>query len=495
METSILSAAAREILPLLPVLVAVWIRASVLLAAAFAGLWILRRAPARQKHLLCLAAIACSLFVLVIALLGPLFRVAVRPAAVGRGWRMTSLSATLFPPAGTFALPGGMPPLAAEVLRRNPTLDRWTGLWPCAVVAVWIAGALWGWARVLGGRLRLWTLPHSGPARSAGAYDRSVRSLCRRIGIRRRVRVIESTGCATPVTWGILRPLVALPSAMRAWPAVRKRSVLLHELRHVQRADSFSLALAYAVCCLLWFVPPVWAAYSRLYREQEKACDEAVLRSGIRRRAYAASILDTAQLCREGAQLAGFCFPGRRKEYLTDRIKAIVGQGRRGRRSLPLLGLAVACLASVVLLSGAGADPGRAYGALRLREYQVRSADEAAIVDVLIRYEDAFNRHDAARLLSLFSDDAVYMVPCGLIGPGHRLAVPGGRDVFQSTFRTLGFETCYDPQITVSGSTAVACLVVESRAYLTTDYTFVMRKEGADWLVSEAAYRTNRVKS
>jgi beta-lactamase regulating signal transducer with metallopeptidase domain len=270
---------------------------------------------------------------------------------------------------------------------------EWFGLWPSVVLFVWIVGVVTGWVRILWGRLQLLLLARKNRS-AAGEYEGMARNLSRRIGVRRTVRVIVNGRRATPMTRGIARPVVFLPSTMKGWSTARKRSVLLHELRHIKRGDSCTLAFAYGICSLLWFVPPVWAAYARLYQEQEMACDAAVIESGVRRQAYAACILDTAQLCREPALLAGLGFSWGRKKLLKDRILAIVKEGKTPKRSLAALACAALLIGAAVLMGATGTDTGKKYGALHLMEYQVKNAEEAGVLTTLIQFENAFNSHE-----------------------------------------------------------------------------------------------------
>ena len=492
-EPSILRALVRFALPFLPILMAVFVRLSILLAVAFGVLLVMKNASARLKHLLWLSAIGGSLLVLVLSLNGPLFRVALRPTPADRLGALAVFSSALLPASSTFGLQGGVPPLAAEVWRQTSIGKNWINLWPSVMLFLWIAGTLSGWLRILCGRLQLVSLERESRTDTTDEYERMVRNLSRRVGIRREVRVVESERCATPLTRGIVYPVIFLPPALRGWSVAGKRSVLLHELRHVRRGDACSLTIAYGICSLLWFVPPVWAAYSRLYLEQEKACDAAVIEGGVKRHAYAACILNAAQLCREPALLAGLSFSGRRKKILKDRIQAIVRGGKTMKKGVILFGLAALLLGAAVLVSAAGEDTGKKYGTVYLTEYQVRNADEAAILDGLIQYENAFNSHDLRKLLSLFSKGAIYM-PCGTEYTRYPIASQDCQDVLARNFSIFKFETYYDPEITVKGSKAVVHLLLETGDYLA-EYTFVMNKEGQSWLVSEASYKNDRGKS
>jgi beta-lactamase regulating signal transducer with metallopeptidase domain len=341
-------------LRLLPILFSVLVKTSILLALAFLLQRLMKNASARLRHLLWLASIGGSLVILVQSLGGPVFRFAAYSVSAGGLVPELSSAAVLYP--GSLALTSDLPPLAARVWGQATIGATWPSLWPPLVLFILAAGTLSGWLRMLGGRVRLARSGWRGHASGTRRYDRVIRELSRHVGLRRKVRVVEDTKVTTPLSIGILHPVIVLPPATRTWSTDRMRSVLLHELCHARRGDSFSLAVAYWICSLLWFVPPIWAAYSRLYLEQEKACDGAVIEHGVQRHSYAACILDAAQLCREPALLVGLSFAGRRKKILKDRILAITKGGGKMKKGVALFGLSVLLLGGMVMLSAAGAD-------------------------------------------------------------------------------------------------------------------------------------------
>ncbi|HEY3838728.1 MAG TPA: M56 family metallopeptidase [Bryobacteraceae bacterium] len=99
----------------------------------------------------------------------------------------------------------------------------------------------------------------------------------------------------TPVLTGLLRPAILLPEASRAWTGQQRRMVLTHELHHYRQRDAWTNLLGQVVRAAFWFHPLVWLLVSRLSREQELACDEAVVDSGHSPRDYAAFLLDTVR--------------------------------------------------------------------------------------------------------------------------------------------------------------------------------------------------------
>jgi hypothetical protein len=93
------------------------------------------------------------------------------------------------------------------------------------------------------------------------------------------------------MTWGILKPVILMPPASAQWPVEHCTSVLFHELSHVKRGDFLILLLCRIACTLYWINPLSWFAFKLLRKEQEKACDEMVLKTGIKPSTYASALL------------------------------------------------------------------------------------------------------------------------------------------------------------------------------------------------------------
>ncbi|HVO40762.1 MAG TPA: M56 family metallopeptidase, partial [Spirochaetia bacterium] len=409
MDPLVLQAAVRLSCKLLPVLLAASVKVSVLLAFALAGAWLMRGTRPALRRGMWLAAMGGSLVVFLLSLHGPLFLV-IRPPGRNGGALASVVSAAVLPPAHPLAASGGMPGLAAELWRRASSGRPWIDAWPLLVLFLWLAGVLSGWLAILWSRFQLLVMTRESTGPAGKRYQGLARALCRRVGIRRGVRIVESSQCPTPLTLGVVRPAIVLPASMQSWSAAGKRYVLFHELNHVRSGDSFLLGIAYAICSLFWFIPLVWAAYARLYLEQEKACDAVVLESGAEPQAYASCILDTALFSREPALPAGMSFSGRRKRVLNNRIMSIVRGRKTQRHGALLFCFAALMLGAITMMSVSGlVAPGQAqkkYGNVALAEYRGRTPDETAIVAMLVRYESAFNAHDLPALLSLFARGA-----------------------------------------------------------------------------------------
>lgn len=150
------------------------------------------------------------------------------------------------------------------------------------------------------------------------------------------------------------------------------------------------------------------------------------------------------------------------------------------------------CLLAFLATIPLSAQEGKKYGKLYLREYQAKTADEAAIVNVLMQYDAAFNSHDLQKLLSFFAKDAIYM-PCGNSYEKYPAASKECQNIIKRNFGLFGFETYYDPTIAVNGNKAIVKLLIETGDYLA-DYTFFLTRVGQDWQVQEADYTNDRGK-
>jgi len=81
----------------------------------------------------------------------------------------------------------------------------------------------------------------------------------------------------TPLLTGLLRPTILLPESANTWNEEQRSMVLTHELTHFRQGDSWTNLLGQILRAAFWFHPVVWLLVSRLSREQELTCDEAVV--------------------------------------------------------------------------------------------------------------------------------------------------------------------------------------------------------------------------
>lgn len=81
---------------------------------------------------------------------------------------------------------------------------------------------------------------------------------------------------ASPFIFGIIKPRIFLPAAIREADIPY---VIAHEKAHLKRCDHLWKPLGFAILSIYWFNPVIWMAYILLCRDIELACDEKVVKA------------------------------------------------------------------------------------------------------------------------------------------------------------------------------------------------------------------------
>lgn len=151
------------------------------------------------------------------------------------------------------------------------------GLRPWIFVS-WLAGVLvlsvihvTGWRRIQ--RLKTFRT-EAAPAE----WQETAERLCVRLGIRRAVRILTSACVQVPTVIGWLSPVVLIPlGAFTGMHPDQLRSILIHELAHIQRRDYLVNLLQVVAETLLFFHPAVWWVSRQIRRERELCCDDVAV--------------------------------------------------------------------------------------------------------------------------------------------------------------------------------------------------------------------------
>ena len=186
---------------------------------------------------------------------------------------------------------------------------------------------------------------------------RRVVHLARPLNLNVPMRVVQHQGQWEPGVFGIFKPVLLLPEGITDRLSTEHvQSLLAHEWCHVRRCDNLTSGIQMFVEALFWFYPLVWWIRLRLIDEQERACDEAVLRNGSDPQVYAESIL---KVCECYLTSPSMCISGITSSNLKKRIGDIM-KNRVARklsltRALLLAVAGVAALAGPIILGSARA--------------------------------------------------------------------------------------------------------------------------------------------
>jgi beta-lactamase regulating signal transducer with metallopeptidase domain len=125
----------------------------------------------------------------------------------------------------------------------------------------------------------------------------------RRLGFKHGTALLTSGELASPVSWGVVRPIIIVDRAAAA-QATRAEAIIAHELAHVARLDWLKLLAGRLAVALFWFNPLVWALARRSHQLCEEAADDSVLRAEIGSADYADLLLGAARHANRPALLA-----------------------------------------------------------------------------------------------------------------------------------------------------------------------------------------------
>jgi bla regulator protein blaR1 len=146
------------------------------------------------------------------------------------------------------------------------------------------------------------------------------------------VPTISSNERIEPGVFGVFRPVLLLPDGIaQGLTPDQLRAVVAHEMTHVRRRDNVANAIHMLTEALFWFHPLVWWIERRLLDEQERACDEEVLRQGGDPQVYADSILRVCELYVTSPLI---CVPGITGSDLKLRVREIMRNVAKPRLSV-----------------------------------------------------------------------------------------------------------------------------------------------------------------
>jgi beta-lactamase regulating signal transducer with metallopeptidase domain len=312
---------------------AILVKATAILAFGLAAAQIVRRGRASIRHLTLAATFAAIIALPLVTVGGPAvaIRIPVERAAIDAHSPIASIAAV--PATGTAV--NSLSPRNANAALSVSTIFRGVWILSAASLLAALATGLWRLHR-----LRRQALPLPEIQRLANA-------LAREAGLRRRVEVLEHARVPSPLTCGAWRPAILLPADVHDWTHASLRRALVHEIEHVRRGDWVLQIGVTAIAALYWFHPLVWFASRRLCLEAERACDDAVVRSG-EGTDYADQLVLLARRMTPGhpAAIVGMAM----RSDLSARVAALLDATQpRGRPGVPAAIAATLVAAAVVM--------------------------------------------------------------------------------------------------------------------------------------------------
>jgi beta-lactamase regulating signal transducer with metallopeptidase domain len=124
----------------------------------------------------------------------------------------------------------------------------------------------------------------------------------RRMGFKNGTALLASDELGSPVSWGLMRPVILLNDAAVQAPE-QAEAIIAHELAHVVHFDWAKLILARVATAAFWFNPLAWVLAREAHQLREEAADDAVLAANIAGPDYAELLIGVARHQCRGALL------------------------------------------------------------------------------------------------------------------------------------------------------------------------------------------------
>lgn len=240
------------------------------------------------------------------------------------------LSYSVLPSLGLPVLPASW--VSVEVINVEQLwLSQGAGyLAAVSALTVFSLGVVWGVSYLLNGMLEIHQITrkaeHVGTSKLQNAFEKSRRIM----GVNRKVSLKMTGDLAAPVMWGAISPTVLMPKQSEHWDDDVLVRVMAHELAHIKRYDWLVKVAVHLLCCLFWFIAPVWWLAKKNEWFAELACDDLVVEALDCRAEYANDLLMFATHDNR-APMATLGFI--KKSELFQRINAVL-DGAKARRAL-----------------------------------------------------------------------------------------------------------------------------------------------------------------
>lgn len=180
----------------------------------------------------------------------------------------------------------------------------------------------------------------------------------RRMGFKNGTALLWSDELGSPVSWGLMRPVILLNNAAVAAPE-QAEAIIAHELAHVVHLDWAKLILARVATATFWFNPLAWVLAREAHQLREESADDAVLAANIAGPDYAELLIGVARHQCRGA-LLGAHGVAPSKSSLGRRVRRVLDQsparGPSGRSWVA--GFATGMLSMAVPLAAVTFVPG-----------------------------------------------------------------------------------------------------------------------------------------
>lgn len=222
---------------------------------------------------------------------------------------------------------------------------------------------------------------------------------------RRKIKIKQSDLLASPLTYGIIRPVILLPKTTDYSDEKKLEYILTHEYTHIRRFDALAKLFLTAALCVHWFNPFVWLMFVLANRDIELSCDETVVKKvktvENTKSDYALTLIALEE--KKSKMAFGVYFS---KNIMKERIKSIMKIKKMSKARILLAVILVAVVTTLFFTLQSCTD--NADSDTVARENNVDTTDTPVILqeqtDKLVVYVYFFNEQILTPALNLFKE-------------------------------------------------------------------------------------------
>ncbi|MCX6233718.1 MAG: hypothetical protein NT175_03195 [Bacteroidetes bacterium] len=193
------------------------------------------------------------------------------------------------------------------------------------IVIIWIAGMLIFLIKLLGGLAYAHRLKSAKTRPTGEEILLRFIELKRKIGLFRKIDLLESAMVKVPMVVGCLKPVILLPAGViSGLPMQQIETILIHEMIHIYRKDYLVNIFQSVMEVLFFFNPVIWWISRQIRIERENICDDMTVAYCQDSLTYARALASLQEIEQEIPMLVT-ALTGR-KEQLLNRIYRIIGK-------------------------------------------------------------------------------------------------------------------------------------------------------------------------
>jgi len=310
---------------LLPVLLMTLIKSTILFAIVALLIRAFHVNSLKTKYALWVWYVFSVVLIAIITVVSPAFKIPFLQISPHRVKENIILSSLLFPQNEALSTATNYTIESSVHLQQESYFSSYLLNWTFWIMCGWITGIVFSLLHTLTGRIGVKYISRNTSQHKISYFKTEISHLSRDLGIKSKINIVVSYRCRLPFTYNFSHPVLVIPYEAIDWPKSKLRTILKHELSHIQRHDYLILSLSRFICSVLWFIPVIWIAHAHLQLEQEKICDSVAIEEGERPTVYARYMLDLARTARSLVLWSGIFIIKRRNTMLEKRLTNILG--------------------------------------------------------------------------------------------------------------------------------------------------------------------------